>query len=77
MRIERGVIMTKTEVTEIKNRIKKLLSSYKIVDWEFWECMGDIMVKVVFIRQHVVKRVTFSIRSYDGRLDMIGGVDIF
>lgn len=69
--------MTKSEKTEIKSRIKVLLSSYKIVDWDYWDSMGDIMVKVVFIRSHVVKRVTYCIRSYDGKIDQIGAVETF
>lgn len=65
--------MTKAE---IKKRIKDILSSYKVVDWEFWDSLGDTMVSVVFIRDHVVRRVTYCVRSYDGQIDQIGHVNM-
>lgn len=69
--------MKKSEIKEIKNRIKDILSAYRIVDWNFWDCMGDVMVTVVFIHSHTVRRVSYCVRSYDGQIDQIGCVEIF
>ena len=64
----------------IKKELKMILPCEKIVDLDYWDCMGDVMVTCITIHHHVVRRYTFSYTidcEYCGkRLNQIGEVNI-
>lgn len=61
--------MTKNE---IKFEMKELHKGQKIVDYDFWDCMGDTMVAIITIADHVARRYTYCISSYDDHISRIG-----
>lgn len=60
---------------EIKFELKELHKGQKIVDYNFWDCMGDTMVAIITIHSHVVRRYTYCVSSYDGHISRIGEVE--